>query len=190
MIFILQEHFVHPCLFSCSPLDLSWEEREMRIDRNIKEREHDPYVEGRKYPEGVYCPVCHAVYQEGRWVWPDKPSVVGETFLCAACRRIRDDFPAGEVYLSGNYLNNHGNEIENLIKNIANEAKDRSPLKRIINIRKDETGICVRLTDDHLARHIGDAVFRAYKGDLQVKYSEEEKFVRLYWHRDEWSHRH
>jgi hypothetical protein len=43
----------------------------------------------------------------------------------------------------------------------------------------------VRLTDDHLARQIGDALYRAYKGDLQLKYSDEEKFVRLSWHRDE-----
>jgi NMD protein affecting ribosome stability and mRNA decay len=158
----------------------------MRIDRNIKEREHDPYVEGRKYPEGIYCSECHAVYQEGRWVWPEKPSKIGEASLCSACRRIRDDFPAGVVYLTGSYLKNHGNEIEHLVQNIVNEAKARSPLKRIINILKEkEGGICVRLTDDHLARHIGDAVHRAYKGDLQVKYSDEEKFVRLYWHRDE-----
>jgi hypothetical protein len=157
----------------------------MRINRNIKERDHDPYAGGRKYSEGIYCPECHAVYQEGRWVWPEKPSTTGEPYLCAACRRIRDDFPAGEVFLTGSYLKSHWKEIENLIQNIVNEARVRSPLKRIINIIKKGEGVCVRLTDDHLARHIGDAIYRAYKGDLQVKYSDEEKFVRLYWHRDE-----
>jgi hypothetical protein len=55
----------------------------------------------------------------------------------------------------------------------------------MMDIRPDEEGLRVRLTDDHLARQIGDAVYRAYKGNLQLKYSGEEKFVRLYWHRDE-----
>lgn len=157
----------------------------MRLDRNIKERDHDPYVGGRKFPEGVHCPECQAVYMEGRWVWPEKQPPTGGAYLCSACRRIRDDFPAGEVYLTGSYLKKHLHEIENLVRNIADDARDRSPLKRVMNILKDEAGMRVRLTDDHLARLIGEALYRAYKGDLQVKYSEEEKFVRLYWHRDE-----
>jgi len=157
----------------------------MRLDRNIKERDHDPYGEVRKFPEGVYCPDCRAVYQEGRWVWPEKQPQTGEPYLCSACRRIKDDFPAGEVYLSGTYLKKHFHEIENLVQNIADDARGRSPLKRVMNILKDEASMRVRLTDDHLARQIGEALYRAYKGDLQVKYSDEEKFVRLYWHRDE-----
>lgn len=118
-------------------------------------------------------------------MWPVKPVTSGESFLCSACRRIRDNFPAGEVYLSGAYLARHKKEIENLIQKIVKDAKERSSQKRIMEIRQENKGLCVRLTDDHLARHIGDAVYRAYKGDLQVKYSDEEKFVRLYWHRDE-----
>ncbi len=157
----------------------------MRIDRNIKERGHDPYSKGRKHAEGAYCPECHAVYQGGRWVWPEGPVSLGEPLLCSSCRRIRDDFPAGELYLSGKYLIKHKKEIENLIHKIAKEARERSPLKRMMDIKKKDQGLCVRLTDDHLARHIGDAIFRAYRGDLQLKYSDEQKFVRLYWHRDE-----
>jgi NMD protein affecting ribosome stability and mRNA decay len=110
---------------------------------------------------------------------------LGEPLLCSSCRRIRDDFPAGELYLSGNYLIKHKKEIENLIHKIAKEARERSPLKRMMDMKKQDQGLCVRLTDDHLARHIGDAIFRAYRGDLQLKYSDEQKFVRLYWHRDE-----
>jgi NMD protein affecting ribosome stability and mRNA decay len=157
----------------------------MRIDRNIKERGHDPYQKGRKHAEGAYCPECHAVYQGGRWVWPEDPVSPGEPYLCSACRRIRDDYPAGEVYLSGGYLVKHKDEIENLIQKIVKEARERSPLKRMMDIRKEKEGMCVRLTDDHLARHIGDALYRAYKGDLQLKYADEQKFLRLYWHRDE-----
>jgi NMD protein affecting ribosome stability and mRNA decay len=158
----------------------------MRIDRNIKEKGHDPYGQGRKHAEGVYCPECSAIYQGGRWIWPEKGHVaMGVPLLCSACRRIRDDFPAGEVYLSGIYLIKHKVEIENLVNKIVKDAKERSPIKRIIDIKKSNEGLYVRLTDEHLARRIGDALYHAYRGDLQLKYSDEEKFVRLYWHRDE-----
>ncbi|HDP25198.1 MAG TPA: ATPase [Deltaproteobacteria bacterium] len=157
----------------------------MRQDRNIKEKGHDPYDEGRKYSEGTYCPDCGAVYQQGRWVWPEKAVKDGEPLFCPACRRIRDDFPAGEVLFTGTYLENHGKEVLNLIQNIIDGAKERTPLKKVIELKQNRGEILVRLTDDHLARQIGDAVYRAYSGDLELKYSDEEKFVRLYWHRDE-----
>ncbi|HOS96186.1 MAG TPA: BCAM0308 family protein [Deltaproteobacteria bacterium] len=157
----------------------------MRIDRNIKEKGHDPYGDARKHAEGSYCPECGAVYQGGRWVWPEKPVVSGTALLCSSCRRIRDDFPAGELSLSGTYLVKHREEIENLIHKLVRDAKERSPLKRLIGIMQESDALRVRLTDDHLARQIGDALYRAYKGDLQLKYSDEERFVRLSWHRDE-----
>lgn len=156
----------------------------MRLDRNIKQKEHDPYDEGRKYSEGTYCPECNAVYQGGRWKWPKKNNKTGEPLLCSACRRIRDRFPAGRVCLSGSYLKRHRTEIMNLIDNIVEQGKTRSPLKRVIDFTEENQEVCVSLTDNHLARHIGDALYKAYKGDLKVKYSEEEKFVRLFWHRD------
>ncbi len=158
----------------------------MRIDRNIKEKGHDPYGQVKKHTKGAYCPECRAIYQGGRWIWPDKqPAALGVPLLCSACRRIRDDFPAGEVRLSGIYLIKHKEEIENLVNKLVKEAKERSPGKRMIDMKKTDEELCMTLTDDHLARHIGDALHRAYKGDLQFTYSDEQKFVRLSWHRDE-----
>ena len=156
----------------------------MRLDRNIKEKVHDPYDEGRKYSEGTYCPECQAIYQGGRWKWSETKNVNGEPCLCSACRRIRDRFPAGEVYLSGSYLLDHRKEIMNLIQNIIREEEERSPLKRVIDFTEADREVWVSLTDDHLARHLGEAVYKAYNGDLEVKFSEKEKFVRMYWHRD------
>lgn len=156
----------------------------MRLDRTIQEKSHDPYNEGRKFSEGMYCPDCQALYRQGRWKWPRKGDTFGEPYLCSACRRIRDKFPAGEVEVSGKYLNNHRDEIMNLIQNIIREEESRSPLKRVIEFANENGILRVSLTDDHLARHIGDALHKAYKGKLDIKYSGGERFVRLYWHRD------
>jgi NMD protein affecting ribosome stability and mRNA decay len=158
----------------------------MRIDRNIKEKGHDPYNQGKKHVDGAYCPECKAIYHDGRWSWPEKGhETTGMPLLCSACRRIRDDFPAGEVHLSGTYLARHMEEIENLVNRIVREGRERSPYKRMMDMKKTPEGLLIRLTDDHLARLIGDALHRACNGDLKLKYSDEEKFLRIFWHRDE-----
>lgn len=156
----------------------------MRLDRTIRQKTYDPYNEGKKSTEGLYCPQCRAVYQHGRWTWPRQGETFREPHLCSACRRIKDRFPAGEVLVSGKYLSSHMNEIVNLIRNVIREEKNRSPLKKVISFVNENGNLRVSLTDDHLARHIGDALYKAYRGDLEVKYSEGERFVRLYWHRD------
>ena len=156
----------------------------MRLDRFIQQKSHDPYDLGRKYTEGMYCPRCGARYHQGRWRWSEKDNTSGEPQLCPACRRILDNFPAGEIRISGKYVNNHRNEIVNLIQNVIREEEARSPLKKVIDFTLEGDRLTVSLTDDHLARHIGEAVHRAYDGDLAIKYSEGEKFVRLHWHRD------
>lgn len=156
----------------------------MRKDKLIKERGHDPYEEGRKYPEGTYCPECKAVYHDGRWVWPEGDLPSGEPHLCPACRRIRDDYPAGELILSGSYLPEHREEIINLIKNITTEEERRSPLKRIMAMEESDNAMRITFTDDHLARRVGEALHRAHKGDLEIKYSEESRFLRVFWHRE------
>lgn len=158
----------------------------MRLDRNIQPKTNDPYHKERKHSEGMHCPECQALYQHGRWVWPkageEKPR---ESRVCSACRRAKDRFPAGEVLVTGTYLKGHRKEIVNLISNVIRDENSRSPLKRVIDFDADENTLKVSLTDDHLARHIGDALYKAYRGELAVKYSDGEKFVRLYWHRDD-----
>jgi len=159
-----------------------------RKNRLIQERIHDPYYEEKKYPEGGICPGCRAIYKDGRWVWPaetEKQLAPGvEEYLCPACRRIRDKYPAGVVTLSGTYLREHKEEILNLIDNIVEEQKERSPLKRLINAEEQEGRLVLNFTDDHLARRVGEAVGRAHKGNLEIKYLEEGKFLTIFWHRD------
>ncbi len=160
----------------------------LRKDRLIQEKIHDPYYEGRKYPDGMICPVCQAIYLDGRWVWPTekkKAEISGDEYICPACRRILNRYPAGIVFLTGKYLTTHKEEILNLINNLIEEESEKSPLKRLINIEEDNEGITINLTDDHLARRIGEAIGRACKGDLEIKYTENARFLRIYWHRDD-----
>jgi len=156
----------------------------MRKDKYIKEKGHDPYDERRKYPEGTFCPRCNAIYRSGRWEWHGEKVPKGEAHLCPACRRIKDNYPAGEVLLTGEYIKEHREEIVNLINNLLEEERGRSPLKRAMEFTIGDERIFLTLTDDHLARHIGEAVRRAHRGELKIKYGEESRFIRLHWHRD------
>lgn len=156
----------------------------MRMDRNIKEKGHDPYAESRKHADGVFCPDCKAVYKEGRWVWPDRSVHSGNAVLCGACRRIRDGFPAGELRLEGAYFLKHKNEIMSVVNRIAKEAQTKSPLKRLMGLKDEGEAVVASFTDDHLARQAAQAVHRAFKGELEVRHLEEERFVRILWHRE------
>ena len=40
-------------------------------------------------------------------------------------------------------------------------------------------------TYEHLARRMGETVHRAYKGDLRLQHQEGEKFIRVFWKREQ-----
>jgi hypothetical protein len=60
----------------------------------------DPYQSSTKPVEGTVCPDCGAAFHAGRWQWGVELTDIHEA-LCPACRRIRDDYPAGVVDLAG-----------------------------------------------------------------------------------------
>ena len=82
------------------------------------------------------CPTCGVVFEHGRWHWKAKPASAQE-HVCPACRRVKDDFPAGYVSLEGDFLREHRDELLHLVRNEEKRAKDEHPLERIMDIRQD-----------------------------------------------------
>ncbi len=153
-----------------------------RKDRLIKEKRHDAYQESSKLPEPTECPHCHAVYLEGRWTWKKTDSVKYQT-LCPACRRIEDNYPAGVVKLAGPFYHEHREEIINLVKNVEMKEKELHPLERIMTISDQNGSSEITTTGVHIARRIGEALSRAYKGDFDMQYVEGDKSIRVQWER-------
>ena len=142
----------------------------------------DPYHAVAKPAGPTVCPVCKAVFTEGRWTWARRPAEAAET-NCPACQRIQDDFPAGYVTVKGEFFKEHRDEIIALISSKEDREKAEHPLQRIMAIEDVREGLQVKTTDSHLARGIGEALYDAYKGDLKLRYSRDENLLRAIWRR-------
>jgi hypothetical protein len=162
--------------------DYSTSARTRRQDRRLQELVHDPYKSKRKLPEPTICPVCFAVYHEGRWVWRERPSQAHQE-ICPACDRTRDQYPAGQVTVEGPFSKEHRGEILNLAWNLEQKAKAEHPLDRILAIEEQEDTLVIKTTDIHLPRAVGEALHRAYQGELEYHYNEEEYYLGVSWKR-------
>ena len=156
--------------------------RQGRRDRLLRELVHDPYHSKRKLPEPTVCPDCGAVFHNGRWVWAERPERPNET-PCPACRRVQDKVPAGFLEINGSFLSAHHDEVMNLIRNVEEREKAAHPMKRIMDIEQIETGLLITFTEAHLTRSIGEALHRAYQGELDFQYSDEDTLLRVRWAR-------
>jgi NMD protein affecting ribosome stability and mRNA decay len=153
-----------------------------RKDRLIQEQVHDTYKMRNKLVEPTVCPGCGAIYRGGRWQWGEGPAGAQEA-TCPACHRIADKYPAGTVTLAGEFLQAHRDEILNLARNQEAKEKALHPLKRIIAIEEAGAELLITTTDPHLARGIGEAVNRAYNGELDFHYADESDILRVSWKR-------
>jgi len=152
----------------------------IRHDRLLQELVHDAYKASGKLKEPAVCKHCNAVYLHGRWQWLAVP-INAQTEICPACHRIQDHYPAGFLTIKGGFFLQHRNEIMNLIHNQEHREKADHPLKRIMGVEERTGETLVTTTDIHLARSIGDALHRAYQGQLEYSYNQAENLLRVEW---------
>ena len=155
-----------------------------RHDRLIREEVHDPYMARNKPKEPTMCEVCGAVFSKGRWQWQPEPPAGAHRQRCPACQRIHDKVPAGILTMHGEFFGEHRDEIMRLVHNKVEEQKAQHPMKRLMAVQDSKDGgIEITFTDMHLPRGVGEAIERAYEGDLEIQYTEESGIVRVYWRR-------
>lgn len=153
-----------------------------RRDRLVQEKRHDTYKEDKKWPEPTACTECNAVYIGGRWTWHEPPAKANKV-VCPACQRIAENYPAGYLELKGSFLRQHHEELFNLIHNEAAQEKNAHPLERIMSIAENDDHTLITTTGIHVARRMGEAVTRAYQGELSFTYGDGEKTIRVFWNR-------
>ncbi len=163
-----------------------------RLDKRLDYKINDPYLDKTQYKDPTVCPTCGLVYHDKTWKRDDalrkqleKDGKV-EYKECPACRKIRDNYPMGIIYLSGEYIKDasHRKEILNLVKHETEKEENSNPLSRIMSIEdSDGKNILIKTTTEGLAARIGKAVQRAHKGNLELKFSDDHKLLRVVWER-------
>ena len=156
--------------------------RMLSREQRMRDKTGDSYELDAKLPEPTSCPKCGATYRKGRWTWSKAPAGAHRT-KCPACRRVEDRFPAGFVTLSGPFLAAHRAEVLNVVKARETRARADYPMQRIIAVENADPDVLVTTTDSHLARTIAQALHEAFKGELEMRYSRDENFVRALWRR-------
>ncbi|HIE05601.1 MAG TPA: ATPase [bacterium (Candidatus Stahlbacteria)] len=159
----------------------------LRSRKSPKPHLDDPYLKKFRYREPTVCPGCNIVYTGKRWQYKPRYEPTAKTAYkkCPACRKIDDHYAMGLVFLSGSFLVQHRKEILHLIENQDRLGFKRNPLDRIMATRKVKNGYRIETTTEHLALTIGRALYHAYGGDVEYRFSEDQKLVRVYWHRDQ-----
>ncbi|HTS24206.1 MAG TPA: BCAM0308 family protein, partial [Casimicrobiaceae bacterium] len=135
-----------------------------------------------KYREPTVCTDCGAVFHRGRWSVASIPDGAHRD-RCPACRRVRDKLPAGWITLEGAFYGEHRDELLRLARHEAEKEGAEHPLNRIMSVDERPGKAIVSTTDIHTPRRIGTALRRAYEGELEIRYGDDEYSVRVLWRR-------
>lgn len=149
--------------------------------RILDAQRHDPYEPKGKHGGPIRCRQCGAVYRNGRWQWAEATGRVSVD-LCPACRRIRDNLPAGWLTMDGPLVAAQREELVRIAQNEAEHERAEHPMHRVIDIVRQGDRVEVSTTDVHLPQRIGEALKRAHHGDLDIRYGKDEYSVRVHWH--------
>jgi hypothetical protein len=107
------------------------------------------------------------------------------TCACSACHGVHNGFPAGYLYLDGDFVIAHRKEIERFLIGEAEQASKENPGERIMAWEKgDDDRLIIATTTDHLALLLGHALEKTFNGDTRYGFSQESKVARVWWHRD------
>jgi NMD protein affecting ribosome stability and mRNA decay len=159
-----------------------------RIRRNVQQF-GDPYLPKLNHGEVAVCTVCHAIYHRRHWFFDadafKRCAVQAQTrqVTCPACQKIADNYPEGEVIVRGTFLKTHAREIRNLVANEEERAKGLNPLERIVQITEADGTLRITTTNEKLAQRIGRSLQKAYQGEVQYRWSEDTKYLRVQWSR-------
>ena len=85
------------------------------------------------------------------------------------------------ITLSGAFLAAHRDEVLARVRACERAENRTHPLKRIMAVSPAGKILRITTTDAHLARRIGDALQRAYKGELDYRYPKGEPLLQVRW---------
>jgi len=158
-----------------------------RVRKLLKGKLDDPYLTRRSYVEPTICPLCGLIYHKKHWErneeLKNRLEREAKKAKCPSCRKIEDHYPMGILTITGNFLFSHKEEIKNIISNTEKKEILRNPLDRIMSLKEMKDKMVIETTSENLAIALGKALNRAYKGKLNISFSQDQKLVRVFWER-------
>jgi NMD protein affecting ribosome stability and mRNA decay len=156
------------------------------IRGGLKPHLEDPYLTRKSYKEPTLCPRCGLVYRRRRWqkIEGFDVSKAIEKHKCPACRKEEDHYVMGIVYIEGNFFKTRREEIMNMLKNEEKKQVVHNPLDRIMKIYEDKGGTRIETTSENLAIHLGRMLYHSYGGDVEYRFSDDQKLARVFWQRN------
>ena len=153
-----------------------------RQEQRLDERKLDAYRDRAKRKGPARCRECGAAYRAGRWSWQAAQPAARAT-VCPACRRTREGMPAGYVSLGGAFFREHRDEVLRRVQLCEEAEKKLHPLQRILAVKDEEGGVTITTTGSHLARRIGEALGKSFKGAARFRYRPGDNLLRVTWRR-------
>lgn len=145
---------------------------------------HDRDTAHQHIAGGALCSSCGAHYKAGHWAWQQDVGEQPQKVTCPACKRIADNDPAGNLVLSGDFVQAHREDLLNLIRNTEAKEKQEHPLERLLAISEEADRVLISTTGTHLANRIGHALESAYDGCVTYSYTSNETHLDVTWRRD------
>lgn len=148
-----------------------------------------PHAEG-SYEGTVICTRCHAIWDNKHWHLNEQEYAtlrndtdVGQV-ICPGCEKIERGEYDGHVVLKSPLIPQNEEAIVGLIKNTEAHIREHNPLARIASLQVKGDSVEVLTISPFLAERIGKELRKAYHGELEIKHSEREQFVRVTWYRE------
>jgi hypothetical protein len=150
---------------------------------------HDQWRE-RPPSEPAVCPGCGAIYAGKRWSRTPgaraRAHRAGEPVtirVCGACRQRKIGVPHGYVHVDGEFFPHHRAEMEHLLHNEVERARDDNPLHQVLGWEDLGGTLLITTSTEHLAQRLGRALEKAYDGKARYGFSHENKLAHVWWHR-------
>lgn len=147
--------------------------------RGVPQRGPEVHRRAGKSAGGLACAECGIVEHAGRWQFVPPPAHF-EVGLCPACRRVRDNDPAGTLRIPASLLGRR-DELLRLVHNVEAAERAEHPLERLMGIEESDGHLVVRTTGVHLARELAHKLARQLHRKPHVRYVDGEELVHVDW---------
>jgi len=138
------------------------------------------------------CAGCGAVNDGRRWSSDREtrthvlsgPRTSVQVRICPRCRRRPAGLPKGFLHLDGPFVPANRGELEALLRNEVAQARREQPFSTMLAVEEDgRGGLIVTTSTEALAARLGDALARAFEGEIHYGFSHENRLSHVWWHR-------